>query len=102
MPVRLLQAALLLAAAGAIVLLVDLFGTVGLLVGLGAIVLGTVLAAPAARGESAGWWNALAAGALLCGAGAALGQLSEIAGGLLTVLGSVAVLASAALTMPLR
>lgn len=102
MPPRLLQGALLIAAAGAIVLLVDLLGTAGLVGGLAAIVLGTVLAAPAVRGTDGGWWNALAAGALLCGLGAAVSLLSDSVGGLLTVLGSIAVLAAGALAFPVE
>jgi hypothetical protein len=98
---RLLQVALLIAAAGAIVVVVDLFGGAGTVIGLSAAALGTVLAAPAARGTGGGWWNALAAGTALCGAGAAVSLASESLGGLLMVLGAVAVIAAAALAFPL-
>jgi hypothetical protein len=101
MSTRLLQGALLIAAAGAIVLVADLFGTAGAIAGLAAAALGTVLAAPAARGTEGGWWNALAAGTLLCGAGAALSALSEPLGGIVVVLGVVMVVAAATLTFPL-
>lgn len=101
MSTRLLQGALLTAAAGAIVLVADLFGAAGTIIGLAAAALGTVLAAPAARGTEGGWWNALVAGTLLCGAGAALSLLSEPLGGLVVVLGAVTVVAAATLTFPL-
>lgn len=98
---RLLQVALLIAAAGAIVVVVDLFGGAGTVAGLAAAVFGTVLAAPGARGTEGGWWNALAAGTALCGTGAALALVSDSVGGLLMVLGAVAVIAAAALAFPL-
>ena len=101
MSTRLLQGALLIAGAGAIVLVTGLGGGVGQIAGLAAAALGTVLAAPAARGTEGGWWNALVAGTLLCGAGAAISLLSDPVGGLLAVLGAVVVLAAAALSFPL-
>lgn len=101
-PVRLLQFALLLAAAGAIVILLGLFGTTASLLGLGAIALGTVLAAPAARGRDAGWWTALAAGTFLSGLGALISIPSETVGGMIAVLGGVAVVTAAAIAFPLE
>lgn len=102
MSTRLLQGALLIAAAGAIVVVADLAGGAGQVAGLAAAALGTVLAAPAARGTEGGWWNALAAGTLLCGVGAAASLVSEPVGGLASVLGAVAILAAVALRFPLE
>lgn len=100
MSTRLLQGALLIAAAGAIVLVTDLGGGIGQVAGFAAAALGTVLAAPAARGTEGGWWNGLAVGTLLCGAGAVISLVSDPVGGLLAVLGAVFVVAAAALSFP--
>src|ERR671918_1542037 len=61
-----LRAWLLLAGLGAAIVLIDLLGTAGALAGLGAVLAGTVLSAPAAPppgGEGFNWWAVLAAGA---------------------------------------
>ena len=62
MSTRLVQGALLLAGAGAVVVLLGVLGTAADVIGLGAIVLGTVLTAPIGRREDNGWWSLLAAG----------------------------------------
>ena len=62
---RLVQGSLLLAGAGAVAILLVVLGTAADIAGLVAIVLGTVLTAPAGRGEGNGWWSLLAVGALL-------------------------------------
>lgn len=100
MNLRIFQAALLLAAAGAIAILLAL-GTVPGLIGLAAIILGTLLAAPLGRGPGEGWWTLLAAGAALSVIGALVALLSEGFGGLLALLGGVAVVAGAAIGFPL-
>ena len=102
MPTRLFQGALLIAAVGAVVLIADLLGTAGTVAGLVAMAIGTVLAAPEIRVRPGTWWNAMAAGTVLCLLGTLLGLATETIGGLLTVLGAVAVIASAALTLPLE
>ena len=53
---KLIQVALLIAAAGAVVILLGVLGTAADVIGLGAIVLGTLLTAPAGRREGNGWW----------------------------------------------
>jgi hypothetical protein len=99
---RITQVALLVAAAGAIVILVGLLGTVASLVGLGAIALGTLLTAPAGRGRGGGWWTLLATGAVLSGLGALLSLASDGVGGLVALLGGIAVVAGAAMGFPLE
>lgn len=98
---RVTQLALLLAAAGAIaVILVGLVGEIAAICGLAAIFLGVVLAAPAGRGPRGGWWNMLAAGAILSAIGAVVALASEGVGGLLALLGGGAVLLGAAIGFP--
>jgi hypothetical protein len=98
---RVTQVALLLAAAAAILIIVDVLGTPAAVVALGVIVLGTLLAAPAGRGQGGGWWTLLAIGAALSVAGALLALLSDTVGGLVTLLGGVAVVSGAAMGFPL-
>lgn len=98
---RITQLALVLAAAGALVIMLGLLGTAASLAGVAAVVLGTILAAPAGRGPSGGWWSLLATGAVLSIAGALLSLASEAAGGLLALLGGVAVVAGAAMGFPI-
>lgn len=100
MPTRLLQTALLVAAAGAVAAMLGPFSTVVELVGVGLIVLGTVLSAPAARESGEGWWANLASGAGVTAAGLVLSLLSDTLGGLLTLLGAVVVLVVAVLALP--
>jgi hypothetical protein len=86
------------------VILLRLFGTVVDVIGLVAIVAGTVLSAPYAPDRAApgrGWWTMLAAGALISIAAAPLALLAETAGGLLAVLGGVLVAIAVALAFPL-
>ena len=92
MNLRLFQAALLLAAAGAIAILLAL-GTVVGLIGLAAIILGTLLTAPYGRGPGQGWWTLLAVGSVLSVIGALVALASEGLGGLLALLGGVATVA---------
>ena len=100
MNLRLFQAALLLAAVGAIAILLAL-GTVVGLIGLAAIILGTLLTAPLGRGPGQGWWTLLAVGSVLSVIGALVALASEGFGGLLALLGGVATVAGAALGFPL-
>lgn len=100
---RITQLALLLAGAGAIAII--LAGSLGDLAGVGGLVsiaLGTVLAAPAGRGPRGGWWNVLATGAVLSAIGAVVALANEGLGGLLALLGGVAVLAGVAIGFPAR
>jgi hypothetical protein len=98
---RVTQVALLIAAAAAILIMVDVLGTAAAVIALGAIVLGTLLAAPAGRGEGGGWWTLLAIGAALSVAGGLLSILSDTVGGLVALLGGIAVVSGAAMGFPL-
>lgn len=102
MSLRITQAALLIASAGALVILLGLSGTAASVVGLGAIGVGTVLAAPAGRVPRGGWWTLLATGAALSVAGAVLSLASEGVGGLVVLIGGVAVVVGAAMGFPLN
>jgi hypothetical protein len=100
---RALQLSLLLAAAGALVILLRLFGDVASFTGLAAIVAGTVLSAPYAPPPEApgrGWWTMLAGGAAITLVAAGLSLIAETAGGLLAVLGCVLVAIAVALGFP--
>ena len=102
MSVRFVQVALILAAAGAVMILLGILGTPADLIGLAAILLGTVLSAPAGRAPGSGWWSLLAAGAALSVLGALLALASEGVGGLVALIGGVAVLAGSAFGFPER
>jgi hypothetical protein len=83
--------------------LVDLFGTAGALAGLGAVLTGTVLSAPAAPlpgGEGLNWWAMLAAGAGLLLVGVPVGLVLEGLGGLLAAIGAVLALVAVVLGFP--
>ena len=95
-----LQISLALAGAGALLVLLGLFGTVAGVVGLGLMVAGTVLSAPYA--PERGWWGMLATGAAISVAAALIQIPLDTLGGLLAVLGGVLVLVAAALGLPLR
>ena len=97
---RVTQLALLIAPAGAVVIMLGLFGRGADIAGLIAIALGTVLAAPAGRGPDGGWWSLLATGALLSLAGGLVSLGSEGLGGLLALIGGVCVLVGSALGFP--
>ena len=102
---RTLQLSLLLAATGALVILLRLFGDVASFAGVTAMIAGTVLSAPYAPppGEAGrGWWTMLAAGSGITAVAAGLSLLSETLGGLLAVLGCVLVAIAVALGFPLR
>jgi hypothetical protein len=100
MTTRTTRAALGLAGIGAIVLMLSPFGTVGDVCALAGIVLGTVLAAPAARESRGGWWGLLASGAVLSALGAVVALGNDTAGGALALIGGVAVLVAVALGWP--
>jgi hypothetical protein len=100
--VRFIQGALTLAAAGAVLILLGILGTSANLIGLAAILLGTVLSAPAGRAPGNGWWSLLAAGAALSVLGALLALASDSVGGLVALIGGVAVLAGSAFGFPER
>lgn len=98
-----LRLSLLLAAAGALVILLRPFGDVASFSGLAAILAGTVLSAPYAPSPDEpgrGWWTMLAGGAAITLVGAALSLVAETPGGLLAVLGCVLVAIAVALAFP--
>lgn len=100
---RALRLSLLLAAAGALVVLLRLFGEIVSLAGVVAILAGTVLSAPYAPppGEPGrGWWTMLASGAAITLVGALVALLANTPGGLLAVLGCVLVAIGVALGFP--
>jgi hypothetical protein len=96
---------LLLAAAGAVVVLLGFLGTVAELAGVAAIVVGAALSAPP-RGvpdsEVAGvrWWRLLAAGALIALLGVPLSLVAETIGGLIAGAGGVLVIVAVAFGYP--
>jgi hypothetical protein len=96
--------ALLIAGAGAVLVLIRLAGTAGAIIGLAAIVAGTVLAAPQAdrAGAIESWWNMLAAGAAMVLFGTLLELVAETPGGLVTALGAILVAVAVALGLPGR
>lgn len=102
MSTRLIQFALLLAAAGAVVILLGVLGTGADVAGLAAIVVGTVLTAPAGRREGNGWWSLLAAGSVLSVLGALLSLATDSVGGLVALIGGIIVITGAAFGFPSR
>lgn len=99
---RLIQVALLLAGAGAVAILLGVLGTAADVAGLAAILLGTVLTAPAGRREGNGWWSLLASGAILSVLGALLSPATDSAGGLVALIGGIVVLVGVAFGYPTR
>jgi len=93
---------LLVAGAGAALVLVRLAGTPGTVIGVVAILVGTMLSATHADRPAAisGWWNLLAAGAAMVLAGTLLGLVAETPGGLITALGAILVAVAVALGIP--
>lgn len=102
MSTRLIQFALLLAAAGAVVILLGVLGTGADVAGLAAIVIGTILTAPAGRREGNGWWSLLAAGSVLSVLGALLSLATDSVGGLVALIGGIVVITGAAFGFPSR
>jgi hypothetical protein len=85
-----LQALLIIGGVGAGLALIQLLGVAGGLVGVGLMVVSTILTAPAApepgtRGLN--WWALLAGGTALALIGVPLGLALEALGGLLTAIG---------------
>ncbi|HEX6602496.1 MAG TPA: hypothetical protein VF030_07610 [Solirubrobacterales bacterium] len=97
-----LKAALLLTAAGALLVLLGPFGTGVAVAGVCAAIAGTILAAPFADrpGVVAGWWAMLAAGALLAAVGVGIGFAVESVGGLVRILGGGLLAVGVALAYP--
>lgn len=100
MSVRVTQFSLIIAGGGAVLILLGILGTVASLIGLAAIIGGTALSASAGRRGEDNWWSLLAVGATLSVLGALLSIASDSIGGLVALLGCVAVLAGAAFGWP--
>ena len=75
---------------GAALSLIQLLGVAGGLVGIGLLIICTVLTAPAApepEAEGLNWWALIAGGTALAVVGVPLGLVLEAPGGLLTAIG---------------
>jgi hypothetical protein len=85
-----LQALLVIGGIGAALALIQLLGIAGGLVGVGLMVVCTVLTAPAAPEPEEGglnWWALIAGGTALAVLGVPLGLALDALGGLLTAIG---------------
>lgn len=98
-----LRAVLLVAGAGSVLVLVNLFGLIGSLAGLAAMA-GGLLAARGARSRrgvaEVDWWKLLGAGALLVAIGIPIGEALETPGGLLVGVGGGLGVVAVALALP--
>ena len=98
-----LQAILVIGAIGAALVLVNLFGTVAGLIGVGLMALTTILTAPAAPQAGSGglnWWAMIAGGTALALVGVPLAAALEAVGGLLAAFGGGLVIVGVAFGMP--
>ena len=85
-----LQALLVIGGLGAALALIQLLGVAGGLVGVGLMVICTILTAPAAPEQGSGgvnWWALIAAGTALALVGVPLELALAAPGGLLTAIG---------------
>jgi hypothetical protein len=85
-----LQALLVIGGIGAALALIQLLGVAGSLVGVGLMVICTVLTAPAApepEAEGLNWWALIGGGTALAVIGVPLELALEAPGGLLTAIG---------------
>jgi hypothetical protein len=98
-----LQALLVIGGIGAALALIQLFGVAGGVVGVGLLVVCTVLTAPAAPEPDAGgvnWWALIAGGTALALIGVPLGLALEGPGGVLTAVGGGMAMVGVAFGMP--
>jgi len=94
---------LLIAALGAVLVLLGPFGSGFLLAGTACLAVGIIVAAPDARRPGpylAEWWVVLAAGGFVCVAGFGLSFASDGLGGIIAAIGAVTALVAAALGLP--
>jgi hypothetical protein len=102
-PAGQLRACLLISAAGAVLALINVGGILVAATGLGLMLVGLVLSAPAAPrpgGDAVNWWGLLGAGTALVLAGIPLELVWELGGGLLTAVGGALGVIAAALGVP--
>jgi hypothetical protein len=98
-----LQALLVVGGLGAALALIQLLGVAGGVVGVGLLVVCTVLTAPAAPDPDAGglnWWALIAGGTALALIGVPLGLALEGPGGVLTAVGGGMAMVGVAFGMP--
>jgi hypothetical protein len=98
-----LQALLVIGGIGAALALIQLLGVAGAVVGVGLMVVCTVLTAPAAPESEAGgvnWWALIAGGTALALIGVPLGLALEGPGGVLTAIGGGMAMVGVAFGMP--
>jgi hypothetical protein len=95
-----LRTALLVAAIGALVVLLGLFSTGVRVVFLVLIAVATLVALPLRPSAGGGWWWLLAGGAVASIAGAIIAQPAATLGGVIALLGGVAVIVGAAVGFP--
>jgi hypothetical protein len=98
-----LQALLVIGGIGAALALIQLLGVAGGLVGVGLMVICTILTAPAAPAQGSGgvnWWALIAGGTALALIGVPLGLALEAPGGLLTAIGGGMAMVGVAFGMP--
>jgi hypothetical protein len=98
-----LQALLVIGGIGAALALIQLLGVAGGLVGVGLMVICTILTAPAAPEQGSGgvnWWALIAGGTALALIGVPLGLALEAPGGLLTAIGGGMAMVGVAFGMP--
>jgi hypothetical protein len=98
-----LQALLVVGGVGAALALIQLLGVAGGLVGVGLLIICTVLTAPAApepEAEGINWWALIAGGTVLALIGVPLGLALDALGGLLTAIGGGLAMVGAAFGYP--
>jgi hypothetical protein len=98
-----LQALLVIGGIGAALALIQLLGVAGGLIGVGLLVVCTVLTAPAAPQPDTGglnWWALIAGGTALAVVGVPLGLALEGVGGVLTAVGGGMAMVGVAFGMP--
>jgi hypothetical protein len=95
-----LRVALVVAAIGAFIVVLGIFGTGIRVACLVLIALATLVALALRPRDGGGWWWILAGGAAASIAGAIIAQPSPTLGGLLALLGGIAVIIGAAVGFP--
>ena len=100
MPLRRLQALLIVTAAGAAIVLSGQFSTAVRAVALAVMLLGVALTYSERFRPGGGWWSLLAAGAVLSLVGLALYGLSDDIAGIVSIAGAGLVLVGATVGFP--